>query len=269
MTNRLISHCDKSLNFSPAPKWPTALPAICWRGYLLAGFDRQDGHAIDTYDLEKAGLVETIKACYPDLGLAELARLTGALSNSMPDTYIELRQGLFKEYGLRWGERLEEILILLPRTSIRFQNWIDDKKISSRDLAPLLALNEKFAEFQPFLETTTELRFSRHDGVRALELGVELFLMGHPLNDLLPATGDAAKYLHQLELWRRPQALQNDDELKKDIAKWPWPAHVQAQWQRFGDQSGLEVKIRTTSAQDFNKKLEHLLTIGNTWSAKN
>jgi hypothetical protein len=268
MPNLSVTQCVRHLNFEPRRLWPEALPAIAWRGELISGFERKSGAAVDVYETNRSGLIETLKAVYPELGLAETARLSLRLAVTMPETWAELREGFFRAYNLRWNDRLGELLNLVASAPAAFQSWVDEKSVSPRDLSPLLALNENLRAFHPFLEAMTELRFSRNEGVRALELGAELFLMGRPLSDLLPSTADAQKYLRQLELWRRPVSLENDQEWRADVQKWPWPAQVQGEWQRFGDQSGLEVKIRATSAEDFNKKLERLLSIGDTWSSK-
>jgi hypothetical protein len=101
---------------------------------------------------------------------------------------------------------------------------------------------------------------------QALEWVTELHLMGRPLNDLLPSGSNADAYLQRLKNWRKPHASTSDDQWSRRVNEWPWPAHVQGHWQRFGDQAGLEIKIRTTSPADFNKKLERLLSIRDTWS---
>jgi hypothetical protein len=235
----------------------------------VCGFERRTGIAIDVFDNGHAGVLETLKACYPELGLSEIARLSFKLEKFLSaDAYVEIRDNFFRAYDLKWNDRLGELLTLLRLAPVEFQDWVDEKGVSPRDLSPLLALNSSVTEFHAFLRAMTELRFSRSEGVRALELGAELFLMGRPLNDLLPSGGDPVKYLRQLEEWRRPNAIASDREMGEDVERWPWPSQVQGQWQRFGDQSGLEVKIRSTSPEDFNKKLERLLSIGNTWSTK-
>lgn len=269
MSNPLVTHCGKSLNFTPHRIWPEALPAIAWKGELVCGFERRSGIAVDVFDNGHAGILETLKACYPELGLSEIARLIFKLEKLLAtDDFKEIRENFFRAYELKWNDRLGELLTLLRLSPVEFQDWVDEKGISPRDLSALLALNERVSEFHVFLKAMTELRFSRNEGVRCLELGAELFLMGRPLSDLLPSGVDPAKYLRQLEEWRRPNASASDRDLREEVERWPWPSQVQGQWQRFGDQSGLEVKIRSTSPEDFNKKLERLLSIGNTWSTK-
>jgi hypothetical protein len=112
------------------------------------------------------------------------------------------------------------------------------------------------------------LDLSRSEGVRAMELGAELFMMGRPLNDILPSGDDGAAYLKRLEKWRRPNSLGRDEQWRETVKQWPWPSQVQGKWQRFGDQSGLEVNIRSTSPEDFHRKLERLLSIGDAWNER-
>lgn len=268
MPNLSVTQCDRDLNFEPSRIWPEVLPAIAWKGELVCGFERRSGPAVDVYETGHASLIDTLKAVYPELGLAEVARLSARLASTWPEIYLELRESFFRAYGLRWNDRLGELMGLLIMTPKVFQAWVDERSVSPRDLSPLLALGENASAFFQFLESLTEMKFSRAEGVRALELGAELFLMGRPLSDLLPSSSDGSRYLNQLEKWRRPQAGETDQSWRNDVKAWPWPAQVQGEWQRFGDQSGLEVKIRATNAQDFNRKLERLLSIGDTWSSK-
>jgi len=263
-----IAHCAKSLDFRPTRQWPEALPAFAWRGQLICAFSREQGEALDLFEVQRATLIGALKATHPELGLAELARLSAALEQTWPETFQEIRNGLFQEYSLRWSERLAQTLSLLKDTPPRFQDWVDEKHAGPRDLSVLLALPRPL-EFYPFLEAMTQLELSRNDGVRALELGAELFLMGRPLNDILPSTDRGPAYLRQLEKWRRPNSLAGDDLWRETVRQWPWPSQVQGKWQRFGDQAGLEINIRSTSPEDLHKKLERLLSIGNTWHDRN
>lgn len=265
MLNLTIAQCANKLNFEPQNPWPSALPACAWKGHLLCGFERPGNSAvIDLFHLQHASLVEAIKACHPHLGLAELGRLSFALKSSCPEIFQEIRDHLFQEYSLRWSERLEKTLDVLVGTPFSFQKWVDEKSLGTRDLSVLLAIPHP-SEFSDFLVAIAEMGFSRNEGVRAIELGAELFLMGRPLNDLLPSDPNGSSYLRKLEKWRRPQSLGRDEEWKERVSKWPWPSQVQGRWQRFGDQSGLEITLRSTSPEDFQKKLERLISIGDAW----
>jgi hypothetical protein len=267
MLLRPFMQCSKDLNFAPRRTWPKALPAIAWRGALVCAFDRTGGLALDHVNEDDESILGLLTACHPELALSELARLDRQLRRFHPRMAPGARENLFAHYGLRWCDRLEQTLAILMETPITYQDFADDKGFSIRDHAPLLSLPNP-PLFTPFLEALARLNPSKSEAARVLELGVELFLLGRPLRDLLPENNQSVHYLRRLEQWRRPQALTRDEEWKTSVASWPWPAQVQGQWQRFGDQAGLEIKIRTTSPDDLIRKLRNLLTIGENWSCK-
>jgi hypothetical protein len=265
MTIHSIMQCDRRLDFHPRRDWPRALPALAWQGLLLTGFERTEGQVLDLWENGRCPWLEAVKAAHPELGLGELSRLQARLIQTRPELAKEFNDGLLAEYGLRWCERLQETMQALASTPLEFQNWVDEKGLAARDLSPLLAVGVDVA---PFLMELPRLGLSKSQGVQALEWFVELLMMGQPLNDLMPST-DGAAYLRRLEQWRKPAAADHDQRRQRQVAEWPWPAHVQGQWQRFGDQSGLEIKIRATSPQDLHKKLERLGAIQETWSCEN
>lgn len=265
MPFRPILQCDRSLDFKPHMVWPRAFPALAWQGLLLTGFERREGQALDLYKNNRCTWLEAVTACYPELGLAELARLYQGLKLARPELAEEFQVNLFAEYGLRWCDRLNETLQALLLTPLEFQQWSDEKKWGVRDLAPLLVLKD-VNTFSVFFSALPGLPLSKSQAVQALDLVVELSLLGQPLSDLMPTGSDGEVYLKRLQKWRKPRSSASDEQWSKTVMEWPWPAQVQGQWQRFGDQSGLEIKIRTTSPQDFHKKLERLISIRDTWS---
>lgn len=266
MNIKPISQCSKELDFSPRKMWPDALPALAWKGQLVCGFGRSD--SAEAVDVSERLFLDVWKACHPELTLAELARLVVCFQKMNQEFFVEIGEGLFSIYGLRLNDRLMQVLEVLVKCPREFQNWCDDKKMGARDLAPLLAVTD-VNEIAPLLLELPRMTISKFEGARALELFVELYLMGRPLNDLLPTSENGGLYVRRLEGWRRPNAEVKDEEWRKTVGQWPWPSQVQAEWQRFGDQAGLEIKIRTTSPDDFQKKLESLAGIPDTWSLKN
>lgn len=264
MVLKPISQCSRYLDFQPHRAWPGVLPAVAWRGHLVCGFERLGGEAVE---VDEAPLIDTLKAVYPELALSEVARFLRALERTSPEMRLEFRDSICAAYGLRWNDRLHQTFEALLATPVEFQNWADQKKLGARDLAPLLAL-ASVADFVPFLRALIELPVSKSEGVRALELGVELYMLGRPLNDLLPTSDKPGPYLRRLEQWRRPLSAESDESWRQTVAGWPWPAQTQGQWQRFGDQAGLEIKIRASNPQDFLKQLERLSSIRETWSCK-
>ncbi len=267
MPFRPLVQCDKSLNFKPRVAWPRAFPALAWQGMLLTGFDRREGQALDLFANNRCTWLEAVTACYPELGLSELARLHDGLRRARPELAQEFNVSLFQAYGLRWCDRLEGTLRAVLKTPFEFQTMIDEKKWGARDLAALLALPDVAALTQ-FFSALSEMQLGKSQAVQAMEWVIELFLIGRPLNDLLPPGTDGEAYLRRLQQWRKPMSAAHDEQWSKTVGEWPWPAQVQGHWQRFGDQAGLEIKIRTTSAADFQKKLERLISIRDTWSCK-
>ena len=267
MPFRPIAQCDKSLDFQPLSVWPAAMPPICWQGLLLTGFEREEGQALDLWENRHCTWLDAITACYPQLGLSEVSRLYFALESARPELAREFGGGLFLTYQMRLSDRLLETLRRLNQTQVDFQNMVDAKKWGPRDLAPLMAL-VSVKNVEVFLRALPELEMSKSFAVQAFELVIELFLLGRPLSDLLPTSNDGMAYLKRLQQWRRPRTSQTDEQWSRTVSEWPWPAQVQGSWQRFGDQAGIEIKIRTHSPQDLGKKLQKLTLISDSWSCK-
>jgi hypothetical protein len=181
-----------------------------------------------------------------------------------PELLAENAEGMFAEYDLRWCERLANTLVVLSETPRAFQDWVDEKTVGARELSPLLAAPEPNIYHQALTDLIA-LGGSKSQVLQALEWLIELNLMGHPLHDILPSDKDMANYLRKLEKWRRPRTSEQDERWREVVHHWPWPAQVQGQWLRFGDQAGLEIKMRTTSPRDFQKKLLRLVSIGEFW----
>lgn len=260
-----ISQCSNDLNFTPRRPWPEVLPAVAWDKTLVAGFGRREGLALNLTEKTANHFIDLFQAVHPSLGLAELARLHRALKTNFPEMFKEWKAPLFQIYGYRYSDRLDQLLTALAETPMSFQNLVDDKSLSPRDLSPLLAV-ENLKDLEKLLNELPQMMASRSEIARILDLFVDLLLMGRPLSDILPTSPNGGLYLRRLESWRRPRTEGEDESWRKSVHQWPWPAQVEAKWQRFGDTSGLEINIRTTSPDDFQKKLETLLTIPDTWS---
>lgn len=268
-----ISQCNTGLDFQPRVPWSEVLPPISWRGYLIAGFE----HPVTEYPAEAmavelpegTSIVKALTGIYTELGLGELARLCRALKESSVASTVEQME-LVQAYGLKASDRLTVTLELIAQLPCGFQNWMDEKKLGARELSPLLALSSlELQKFETFLNQLAKNPCSKSEGVRILELGVELFLMGQPLEDLLRSPIETpSAYQKRLEIRRKPLSAAQDEAWQKEVSSWPWPAQTQGQWQRFGDQSGLDIKIRSVSPADLQKKVQRLISIGELWSCK-
>jgi hypothetical protein len=261
---RQIAQCDKKFDFQPSSTWPKALPVYCWKGIQLNAWSRQDEFAIDLFELNGSNFHDSVYAAYPTAGLAELARMHSVLQEYFLALLIDTAEPLFSLYSLRWCERLQMTLKALVQTDRAFQDWVDQKRVGTRELSPLLAV-PNIKAFDPILVHLIKLNGTKTQVLQALELMTELNLMGHDLSDVAPTENNLSSYIERLEKWRRPLTSKSDEGWREQVSRWPWPAQVQGQWLRFGDQAGLEIKMRTTSPQDFHKKLERLLSIRESW----
>lgn len=259
-----ISQCAKSLDFEPRQSWPHALPAMSWKGLLLCGFERIGGGVVDLFSTQNVSLKEALIACHPKLGLGEISRLSQKLAAHDQALFDQTMEGLLHHYQLRWNDRLKVTLDKLVLTPKEFQHWVDDKSVAARDLAPLLAV-DKIDSLNDFIIALTRLPISKSEGILALELAVDLFLMGTPINDLMPTDSKPALWLEKLQVLRKPEAAQKDLEMREKVSRLAWPANVQAQWVRQGDESGIEIKLRVKTPQDLGAKLEKLSSVGEAW----
>lgn len=260
-----IVQCDRRLDFSPRAVWPMAMPAVAWRGILLTGFERTSGDVLDLWQNNRCTWVEAFTSVYPSLGLAELARLHRILASDYTILAYEYGESLFSFYGLRWNDRLSQTIKWLGTADREFQDWVDEKKLGARDLAPLTSA----PPMNDWLKNLIALPLSKSQVVKAIENGVDLHMMGRPLTELCKGdTETAENYFARLETMRRPQTAGRDQAQAEEILKWPWPAQTRAEWRRQGDQAGLEIHLRAVSPADLKKKLERLNSIGDTWSCK-
>lgn len=264
MSLKQISQCAKDLNFQPRAKWPAALPAVCWKGQLLCGFDRLDGVSVDVSETQNCALHEAIFATYPRLGLGELSRLIRLLRLQDELLFNKVTEPLLAKYSLRWSERLANTFEKLNETPKVFQDWLDDKQCGPRDVASLLAVNDPNA-IEVLLEHFTLLNLSKSSGVQALELAIELYLLEAKMADLLPGEQSGEEWLKKLVQWRRPETSRTDSEMAGKVRRWPWPSHVQAEWVRRGDESGVAIHIHAKSAEDLELKLKKLGPIPQAW----
>ncbi len=259
-----ISQCIRSLDFGPRLSWPQALPPIAWKGILLHGFDRTSGAALDIGVDSMTNWQEAFVACHPRLGLAELSRLHSCMKAELPELLTEAA-ALFQRYGLRWSDRLQQILFVLRQMPLEFQDWVDEKGVGARDLAPLLAVPD-LQTIQPHLRNLVRLAGTKSQILQVLECSIELSLLGQSLATLELQPGeDISAYKFRLESIRRPLNSKRDETWRSMVATWAWTNQVQGQWQRFGDQAGLEIKLQAFSPDDLLKKIQRLKVIGETW----
>lgn len=248
-----MSQCEISLDFGPLSAWPTGLPAVAINGKVIAGFTQTIvfDHQLEESDSE--AIAALFRSLYFDLTAAELARLFVTSKNQswFPFTTIANR------YQLRWNEQtanLAEAMVTLP---INFQNFSAEKKWSFADFQPLLSARS-FA-LSPILLLILQRNLSRSIGALALELWVELKLLGHNEQALQPSPNeDSELWLKRLKTLRYPHSSQKDEEAQNLVNQLPWPGTSKARWIRQGDRAGIELKLFVANPTDLKKYVQSL-----------
>jgi hypothetical protein len=146
--------------------------------------------------------------------------------------------------------------------SIEFQNWVQEKKLGAQDLAVLNAWTA--ADCTPIHKITEKIvseRLSKSSGTQALELGVELLLLGHAIESVCEGHGDT--WIANLRAKRFPQMMSRDSEQKDKWLKFPWPKGSQVRWARHGDLSGVEAKFFISHANEIDKIIRALENVKN------
>lgn len=253
MTLIPTAQCIAAIHFEPGLSWPQGLPAVAINKVILAGFhcDMAFNHVIDPQDSEQ--IADVFKSLYPDLSFAELVRF-GQKAKSitwMPVVKIQTK------YGFQPNAFFNECAEALLQQSIGFQKWCESKKVGPQDLAPLLSAGG--LDIRPLKLKIVSLNLSKSEGIQALELGIDLMLMGHSWDEIKGSEPDSGKtWLHHLTQIRYPQTFQRDQERQKRWQGLPWPGTSQARWVRQGDRAGVELKIFVSQPSDLKKHLVSL-----------
>lgn len=254
MLSLKVSQCDRRLNFSPVKPWPVALPAIAWKGWLLSGFEREEGPAIEVSSLNMP-FVAAFTSCHAKLSLSELARLRRLAELASFELGWE---DLLSHYGLRASDSLDEVLKRLVDLPAEFQDWVSLKELGSKDLAILRSFAEIDA-LRPLCTAVAVKSASKSTGVQILEWGGELLLMNLPEASVLPlANEDADSWCTRLKALRHPETTAGEEVARKKWLSLPWPSLSQIKWIRKGDESGLEIRFMVSSREDLRKKLKGL-----------
>lgn len=248
MQIRPIDALSRDLDFQPQTVWPQPLPALAWRGYLVTGFDRTVGTAVEFQEESPAFLAELLKASYPGLGLAAASRLYLCLKTLGHPALV------YAILGWRESESTRRLLETVAHWPRPIQDWCDERKLAPGDLSILLSLKEANA-LLPTLLLLSERRTGKNQGVRILELAGELLLMDQTLP---PAGADDTAWLARLESLRFSRTFSGDARQSEKVAALPWPKQVHAQWRRRGDSGILEVQLQADSLESWLKRIEDL-----------
>lgn len=197
---------------------------------------------------------------HPALGLAVLAELAFA-ATPFP---LQLER-FFSCYGLRWNENLESTLKTLLKTPPRFRDWVNERQLGARELAPLKAIkSDGSPEATEFFNWLTkkigELNPSRSVGSQSLEWAVELFLMKEDPAEIFHET--PATTADEWHLWlkekRFSQRTQTREYMEQQLKSVSWPKGSKVSVFEAGDRMGFEIRLQASDVQDLTRKANTL-----------
>lgn len=253
MTLIPTTQCIAAINFEPGLSWPSGLPAVAINNVIFAGFhcDMAFNNEIPFNEAEK--IADLFKSLYPDLSFAELVRFSKKSESIswIPTSMIQTK------YGFQVNAFFKECSEALLKQSMGFQKWCESKKVGPQDLAPLLSSNG--LDIRPLQLKIISLNLSKSEGIQALEIGIDLLLMGHLWEELKGSDAEPGKaWINHLTHLRYPQTFRRDQERQQKWQGLPWPGTSQARWVRQGDRAGVELKIFVSQPSDLKKHLVSL-----------
>lgn len=262
-----MDSCQRHLDFHPENPWPELLPLYCHNDELLCGFQRSTRENENVIQLEHESLPLCIKTIYPQLSFPELSRLIALLSARFPNS-PDLYSEIWGLYGYQARENLSLLAQKLIQIPMDIQRWLSQKKLAPQDLAPLRAL-EDLSVLDDFWDEILLANPSKSDGVKWLEMLIELILMGFSKSQLMSTasstenapSNSTAQWLSHLHALRYPLATQQAEQAEQKIRSFSWPPKSEARWVRRGDRSGVELKLFFSNPQELkinNIRLEKI-----------
>ncbi len=251
-----IDRLSRDMNFSPSTPWSPLLPAVAWRGTLIAGFEHE-GMAVDHSDKEISSL---FKELYSELNLIELAKIYRnwtLLVAHQKQEWLKFWPELQRHYHFKDNETFRSFLLTLLQTPFEFQEWLAAKKPSYKELSILSQLEDPCA-FNKVLLQISDLKLSRSEATSLLELAIECFLIHDtPLEELEAQKSESkAQWMQRIKKLRFPNTNEIDTSKKEEIEKLSLPQFVQARWTRIGDEAGIELKFLAKNSKDLENKMQ-------------
>lgn len=250
-----ITRCKRDFDFKPIRKTNDSLPAVAWNGYLLTGFHRTSGTALNL----KTPLHELLLDCYPKLTFPELARLIAKLEE-LPALYEEFKVKILATYQFTDHPEMDELMGLVLALPHEYQSWMSQKDLSAKELYPLrVVFRQKAEEAGDFVSKVLtflkDKKSNRAQVARAIELSSDLFLMNR---EPFRSCATIEIWLRYLESVRFPKQKPSAIVPKDRVQKLPWPAHVQARWVMDGPSGGIEVTFNVHNPNELQATLDGL-----------
>ena len=248
------SICKKSLDFQPDTPWPKNWPAFAWKKMLISGFNRKHQPVLN-FNSEDVKFLHLFQSCYPTLNISELSRII--LNWKSIQNPVFSWKDFFSLYNLQDTDFIIQLLNAFASIPSSFQKWANKRGIHPAELRILNSL-ENPNQAQYVFQWIAEHNLSHSLGMKALELGVELLLMDVQIDKILHSNTSPEEILQIMEQHRKPLSVSSDQIKKRTLKKIIWPSHVNAQWQRKGDVSGLEIKIWCQNQKELEEKTNRI-----------
>ena len=257
------SECEKTLDFQPEKPWPSHWPPFAWENKLISGFTPNksdpnscDNHPILNFSSTDVSFLQLFHTCHPQLNLSELGRLI--LKWSDREKPICSWKEFLPLYGFHHNiEFLIQQFKVFISTPMSFQSWVNKKAVHLSELRILNSL-EDVTQIHFIFEWMAKQSPSHSQGIKVLELGVELFLMNMEPDKVLKSNLPPEKAIQEMEKKRKPIAFSKEEIKKSNLKKITWPPHVIAEWKRKGDLTGLEIKIWSQNTIELEKKINKI-----------
>ncbi|MCE3009711.1 MAG: hypothetical protein LW875_03765 [Proteobacteria bacterium] len=225
----------------------------------IAGFESELVFDYSPGSENLSELIALFKSLYPDLSFAEFGLLMKVVEfQGLPFNFP--REALAAQRGWNTNESFWKILKATQELPAGFLKWCAEKKMAPMECSPLLVAQD--LNLSPLLLFIVHFGFSKSQGSQALEMGIELLLLGKSFADLKL---DSIQSRDQIESWmsflrdlRYPQTQTRDREVQAYFKSLPWPGSSQTRWVRQGDKSGLEIKLFVAQPSDLKRYLQSL-----------
>lgn len=195
------------------------------------------------------------------ISLPEMARLLVLTENFN----LGAKEFFITAWGYAQPNKILPILEALTTAPRDLQDWICEKSFSPQDLAPLIyGRGEVWLRALLVLKS---LQATRSQSVPLLEIQVDLSLGDENSARSIKSLQDQVLQLQLLSLkdfqekvftLRNPHASSRDKDQRQRLLNVNWPPGVQAQFQRRGDQGGLEIKFFASSPLELRRQISQL-----------
>ena len=143
-----------------------------------------------------------------------------------------------------------------------FQQWVENKKLNSKDLTILTEI-QNLSSLKPLIEWIETHKVTHSEGVQILDLGGESILMDKTLTSFLFKEEKASSLIEHLKKIRQAESFSRDEKKSQIVKKLNLTNFIKTKWIRENDRGALSIHFNTFSLRDFKQKIQKLNSIYN------